>query len=169
LPEETVTVGNLPPLAVKVESQELTSPGGHRAGLIRFNVWMTAIDGPVAAAVDRFRQMDALVIDLRGNPGGLAVMMSGISGHLLTDSEALIGRMRTRQGTLVFHPNPRLSTPDGRLALWGPGGPARGRADGQHLGVLAGGLRDSAERGCSVVDHGAGAAGLRNGCRTVTY
>jgi carboxyl-terminal processing protease len=114
LPEETVTVGNLPPLAVKVESQELTSPGGHRAGLIRFNVWMTAIDGPVAAAVDRFRQVDALVIDLRGNPGGLAVMMSGISGHLLTDSDALIGRMRTRQGTLAFHPNPRLSTPDGR-------------------------------------------------------
>jgi carboxyl-terminal processing protease len=114
LPETTVTIGNLPPLSVKVDAREVTSPAGRRVGVIRFNVWLPAIDGPVAAAVDRFRRADGLVIDLRGNPGGLAVMISGISGHLMTDAGQLLGRMQTRQATLEFHPNPRLSTPDGR-------------------------------------------------------
>jgi len=113
-PGETVTLGNLPPLSVHTESRELTSPARRRIGLIRFNVWMTTIDAPVAEAVERFRTASGLVIDLRGNPGGLAVMISGIAGHLMTDPSALLGRMQTRQGQLEFRPNPRLSTPDGR-------------------------------------------------------
>jgi carboxyl-terminal processing protease len=111
---EIVALGNLPALAVRTETRELTSPGRRRVGLIRFNLWMTAIDAPVAAGVDRFRRAEAIIIDLRGNPGGLAGMMSGIAGHFLTDADALLGRMQTRQMQLEFHPNPRLSTPDGR-------------------------------------------------------
>jgi carboxyl-terminal processing protease len=114
MPETTVAIGNLPPLSVKVDAREVTSPAGRRVGVIRFNVWLPAIDGPIESAVDRFRRADGLVIDLRGNPGGLAVMISGISGHLMTDAGQLLGRMQTRQGTLEFHPNPRLSTSDGR-------------------------------------------------------
>ena len=111
---EIVTVGNLPPLAVRTDVRELTSPAGHRVGFIGFNLWMTAIDQPVAAAVDRFRTADGIVLDLRGNPGGLAVMMSGISGHFISDGSTLLGRMQTRQAQLEFKPNPRLSTADGR-------------------------------------------------------
>ena len=114
---DTVRLGNLPPLAVRTEAREITSPAGRRIGVIGFNVWMTAIDAPVAAAIDRFRRADGLVIDLRGNPGGLAAMMSGISGHLMADADALLGRMQTRQGQLEFRPNPRLSTSDGRRVL----------------------------------------------------
>jgi carboxyl-terminal processing protease len=113
-PGQTVTLGNLPPLAVRTESKELQSPGHRRVGFVKFNVWMTAIDRPVADAVDRFRGLDGLVIDLRGNPGGLAAMISGISGHLIADPKALLGRMQTRQAQLEFHPNPRRSTSDGR-------------------------------------------------------
>jgi carboxyl-terminal processing protease len=113
-PGEIVALGNLPPLAVRTETRELRSPGRRRIGLIRFNLWMTAIDLPVAAAVDRFRDADGIVIDLRGNPGGLAGMIAGIAGHFLADPDALLGRMQTRQMQLEFHPNPRLSTPDGR-------------------------------------------------------
>jgi carboxyl-terminal processing protease len=113
-PGEIVTLGNLPPLSVRTEIRELRSPGRRRVGLIRFNLWMTAIDAPVAAAVDQFRRADGIVIDVRGNPGGLAGMMSGIAGHFLADPNALLGRMQTRQMQLEFHPNPRLSTPDGR-------------------------------------------------------
>jgi carboxyl-terminal processing protease len=111
---EIVTLGNLPPLSVRTEIRELRSPGRRRVGLIRFNLWMTAIDAPVAAAVDQFRRADGIVIDVRGNPGGLAGMMSGIAGHFLADPSVLLGRMQTRQMQLEFHPNPRLSTPDGR-------------------------------------------------------
>src|SRR5205823_6055461 len=93
------------------------SPLQHRVGFIGFNLWMTAIDAPISAAIDRFRDADGLLVDLRGNPGGLAAMMSGLAGHLMTDADALIGRMQTRQLQLEFHPNPRLSTEDGRRVL----------------------------------------------------
>jgi carboxyl-terminal processing protease len=99
---------------VRTDAREITSPARHRIGYISFNVWMTAIDAPVAAAVDAFRQADGIVIDLRGNPGGLAAMISGISGHLIDDPTALLGRMHTRQAQLEFRPNPRQSTADGR-------------------------------------------------------
>ena len=33
-------------------------------------------------SIDEFRKSDGIVIDLRGNPGGLAAMLMGISGHL---------------------------------------------------------------------------------------
>jgi carboxyl-terminal processing protease len=111
---EVVTLGNLPPLPVRTETHEIISPARHRIGFVAFNVWMTAIDAPVAAAIDTFRKADGLVIDLRGNPGGLAPMISGIAGHLINDPTALLGRMQTRQGPLEFRPNPRLSTTDGR-------------------------------------------------------
>lgn len=110
---ETVTLGNLPPLRVAFESRELTTPGGRRAGFIGFSVWMTTVSDPFERAIDQFRQADGLVIDLRGNPGGLAGMMGGISGHLIADP-LLLGTMRTRQAQLAFKVNPRLVTWDAR-------------------------------------------------------
>jgi carboxyl-terminal processing protease len=77
---------------------------------------MPAINGPVESAVDRFRQYDGLVFDLRGNPGGLALMASGIAGHVMS-TDAQLGRMRTRQNwesPLIFPVNPRFATTDGR-------------------------------------------------------
>jgi carboxyl-terminal processing protease len=53
------------------------------------------------------------VLDLRGNPGGLAAMMMGIAGHFVPDRVSL-GEMRTREGTLRFFANPRTAAPDGR-------------------------------------------------------
>lgn len=108
-----VTLGNLPPMSVRTDVRALASPAGRRVGFIGFNIWMTAIDVPVAGAIDRFRDAHGLVIDLRGNPGGLAVMMSGLAGHLLAEP-VLLGRMQTRQAQLEFRANPRLSTADGR-------------------------------------------------------
>ena len=114
---QIINLGNLPPLAVRTDARELTTPEGRRVGLIAFNLWMTAIAEPVATAVDRFRSADGIVLDLRGNPGGLAAMMSGISGHFISDPGTLLGRMQTRQGQLEFRPNPRLSTSDGRRVV----------------------------------------------------
>lgn len=106
-PGEPVKVGNLPMMFVRVESEALQTPGGRPAGLIRFNAWMTAVDRPFAEAVDRFRSAAGIIIDLRGNPGGLAAMLMGISGHFLTERVAL-GTMKTRDNELRFPANPRL-------------------------------------------------------------
>jgi carboxyl-terminal processing protease len=80
---EVTTVGNLPPLRVQFDAREVATPGGRHVGVIGFSVWLTTLSERIAAAVDRFRQHDGIVIDLRGNPGGLAGMMDGIAGHFV--------------------------------------------------------------------------------------
>jgi carboxyl-terminal processing protease len=101
------TVGNLPTMYVRVDAEDLRTPRGARVGLIRFNVWMPSVDGLVQQAVDRFRDAKGMVVDLRGNPGGLAAMIMGISGHFLADRKPL-GTMKSREAELRFAANPRL-------------------------------------------------------------
>jgi carboxyl-terminal processing protease len=103
---QPVTVGNLPTMFVRVNARRLRTPAGRAAGLIQFNVWMTAVDPLFAAAVDDFRDADGIIIDLRGNPGGLAAMLMGISGHFIDERKAL-GVMKTRDSELRFTVNPR--------------------------------------------------------------
>ena len=105
-PGEPVTVGNLPTMYVRVRSHPAETPAGRPAGVIAFNVWMTAVDPPFQKAVDEFRNSDGIVIDLRGNPGGLAAMLMGISGHFIDERKPL-GVMKTRDNELRFPVNPR--------------------------------------------------------------
>ena len=104
---EPVTVGSLPTMFVRVSSSMASTPGGRKAGVIAFNVWMTAVDRDFQRAMDRFRSTDGIVIDLRGNPGGLAGMIMGLSGHFLAE-RATLGVMKTREQELRFNANPRL-------------------------------------------------------------
>ena len=104
---EPVTVGSLPTMFVRVSSSMASTPGGRKAGVIAFNVWMTAVDRDFQKAMDRFRSTDGIVIDLRGNPGGLAGMIMGLSGHFLAE-RATLGVMKTREQELRFNANPRL-------------------------------------------------------------
>jgi carboxyl-terminal processing protease len=84
-----------------------------RIGLIRFNIWLPTIAAAIDDAVDRLRQADGIVIDLRGNPGGVGAMAMGVAGHF-HDGEDSLGTMRTRDTQLEFRVNPRRSTADGR-------------------------------------------------------
>jgi carboxyl-terminal processing protease len=114
LPGVPVQFGNLPPMRVRVEQWMAKTPAGRGVGVIGFNIWMAQIDDPVASAVDAFRAADGLIFDLRGNPGGLAGMISNLAGHVL-DRADLIGTMRVRQSPqLKFIANPRTTTVDGR-------------------------------------------------------
>lgn len=112
---EVITFGNLPPFAAEFEERTIQAAGGKRVGYLAFNIWMPALADRIASAVDRFRQYDGIVIDLRGNPGGLAAMISGVAGHFI-DEPVPLGVMRTRQAPapLSFKVNPRLVTNDGR-------------------------------------------------------
>ena len=92
---QPVTVGSLPTMFVRVSSARKPTPGGGTAGVIGFNVWMTAVNPPFEKAMDEFRSADGVVIDLRGNPGGLAGMIMGIAGHFMTE-RATLGVMKTQ-------------------------------------------------------------------------
>ncbi len=107
-----VTVGNLPTMYVRVEHEKKATASGGAAGVIRFNVWMATVDAEFQQAIDEFRRADGIVIDLRGNPGGLAAMIMGISGHFVAERLTL-GVMKTRESEFRFVANPRLVTATG--------------------------------------------------------
>jgi carboxyl-terminal processing protease len=110
---QPVTLGDLPSLYVQVEDRAVETAGGRAVGVIGFNVWLAQANERLAAAVDQHRGKAGLVIDLRGNPGGLAVMIRGVAGHLFS-SPVSLGRMTTRDSELEFPANPRVVMSDGR-------------------------------------------------------
>jgi carboxyl-terminal processing protease len=73
---------------------------------------MVPLAGAIDRAIDQARQADGIVIDLRGNPGGVLSMLMGISGHFL-DSPVSLGTLRTRDTSLKLVANPRTVGPDG--------------------------------------------------------
>jgi carboxyl-terminal processing protease len=107
VPSEPIRFGNLPTFFARFASEQHTTPGGRRAGRIWFNFWMPALLKQVDEAVDTFRGDDGMVIDLRGNRGGVGGMVMGIAGHFLSD-RASLGDFRTRRNTLHMRANPRL-------------------------------------------------------------
>ena len=104
---QAVTVGNLPTMFVQVTNEKLLTPAGRPVGVIGFNVWMATVDRPFQLAIDEHREAAGIVVDLRGNPGGLAAMMMGLAGHFIDERDSL-GVMRSRENELKFTVNPRL-------------------------------------------------------------
>lgn len=123
-PWEMTGVGNLPPMPTSLTAEglgerDLRELGleaypGDEVGLIAFSVWLTPIAGPFDAAIDRFRESLGIVIDLRGNPGGLGAMVMGVGGHFF-DRPASLGTMSTRENEIHFRVNPRRIDGAGNL------------------------------------------------------
>ena len=84
-----------------------------RAGVIWFSNWLVPLVRQVDSAVDAYRGMDGMVLDLRRNSGGVAAMVGGVAGHFTTRRDTL-GINQTRSSRLVFVANPRRATSDGR-------------------------------------------------------
>ena len=84
----------------------------HEIGLIRFNIWLIPVARPFDIAMDTLRSADGIIIDLRGNPGGIGAMAMGIAGHFTAEAREL-GEMKTRDVTLQFQTNPRTVSTTG--------------------------------------------------------
>lgn len=114
-PGQVVRFGNLPPALVFLEHDRLPDRGDDGAGcvgLIRFNMWMVPLAAGFDRAVDALRGCRGMIIDLRGNPGGVAGMVMGTAGHFLNDTLPL-GFMKQRTTELRFKANPRRVSPGG--------------------------------------------------------
>jgi carboxyl-terminal processing protease len=109
---EPVTVGHLPTFFARLAHRRLTQAPGPGVHYIRFNVWMTPLAPEIDRAVHAARDADAIVLDLRQNPGGVFSMLMGVSGHFLSSPTSL-GTLRTRDSELRLVANPRLLAPDG--------------------------------------------------------
>lgn len=105
--------GNLPPIAALVTSSRVAAKSGKGCvGIIGFNIWLPALAPDLEKSVDRVRDCDGIVLDLRGNPGGVGAMVMGFGGYFM-DSTRSLGVMKTRQVTLNFVINPRSTRSDG--------------------------------------------------------
>jgi len=109
LPEdvETVRFGNLPPVHFRFGSERIEGPHGIDVGLLRFNFWMMPVAAAFEDAMVSMLDADGIVIDLRGNPGGVAGLSGGIAGYFVPTAEVL-GTLQYRTGELRLPVNPRF-------------------------------------------------------------
>jgi carboxyl-terminal processing protease len=103
-PGQVVEYGALPPMHVHFESEHLTSRTGC-IGLIRFNMFMTPVMPQFEDAMAGMQSCGGVVLDLRGNLGGVGAMIMGLSGHFFTEPETL-GTVRLRDATMRYVANP---------------------------------------------------------------
>lgn len=124
-------LGNLPSVPLRCESRREDDGTAY----LRFNVFAPALMKPLRTFLRGLQPGDALVVDLRGNPGGVSDMASGIAG-LLIDRELVLGEMRLRSGRMKFVAYPQERAFRGPVAIL---------IDGQSAStseILAAGLRD---------------------------
>ena len=102
---------SLPPMHLRFESELIDAPGS-RVGRIHFTNWFLPMVQPLDRAVDDLRDSDGMIIDLRGNSGGVGAMVMGVAGHFVTERQEL-GVMHTRQSPMTIFANPRFVDPQG--------------------------------------------------------
>ena len=110
---EPVSFGTLPVLYAHLEERTLNTPSAQPVGLIRFNIWMLPTALAFNKALDRHRDAAGLIIDLRGNIGGLVGMIIGTAGHF-TPKPIALGTLITRDNVLKLPANPRLVDSSGK-------------------------------------------------------
>lgn len=100
-PGELVTLGNLRNLPTVVEHRMLA---GSKVGYVGFNYWMLPMVQRVEAALKELRAdgMEALVLDLRGNPGGVGAMAIPVARLLLREPGSL-GKLQFRDFAQEFN------------------------------------------------------------------
>jgi carboxyl-terminal processing protease len=104
--------GAFPPQYTEFEARR--APGD--IGYIRFNIFVAPVMEKVKAAIRQFSDASALIFDLRGNPGGVGAMASGIAG-LLTTQASTLGAMKTRTNELKFAVFPQANPFTGPVAI----------------------------------------------------
>jgi carboxyl-terminal processing protease len=130
---ELAGFGNLPPQHVWFEFRKIGN-----AGLIRFNEFLDLprLMPAFGKAVEECKKCDGLVVDLRGNPGGIGGMAMGMAGWLTDRQNLQLGTMYMRGATLKFFINPRADAYTGPLAILVDGMSASTSE------IFAGGLQD---------------------------
>ncbi|HEX8281893.1 MAG TPA: S41 family peptidase [Pyrinomonadaceae bacterium] len=130
--ELTPTFQSLPAQFVEFESRRLR--GG--VGYIRFNLFVAPVLDKFCAALRSMREAPGVVIDLRGNRGGLLGLVYGMGG-LLETRPVSFGVMRTRAGWHDMLVTPQPSGYRGAVVILID-------AETQSAGeILAGGLQAS--------------------------
>lgn len=127
-------LGNLPPLATWIETRWIEE----RIGYIAFNFFLDPVNlmETFNRAMGEYMEADGIVIDVRGNPGGIGAMAMGMAGWFVEEKGRRLGTMHTRENHMNFVVTPRPQVYAGRLAILQDGG------SGSTTEILVGGMKD---------------------------
>jgi carboxyl-terminal processing protease len=111
----TASFGNLRDVPIEIDSRVVA---GTKTGYVRFNVWLMDLLPDLERAIAELRTagIDSLVIDLRGNPGGVGMMAVPLARQLL-DRPTDLGVMRMRGAEQRFAVTPVADPFRGPVAI----------------------------------------------------
>lgn len=110
--EMSQALGNFPPQEVVFESRRLSSGIGY----IRFNIWVIPQMQKLRNALRDHQDAKGLIIDLRGNPGGVGGMAPGLAGMLVSERTSL-GSMNMRDSEQKFIVYPQAGPFLGKIVI----------------------------------------------------
>ncbi|HSG28940.1 MAG TPA: S41 family peptidase [Candidatus Krumholzibacterium sp.] len=107
--------GHVPEFRIRFESEVL--PGG--IGYIGFNCFADPpfLMGRFNEAVTSMLDSNGIIIDLRGNPGGVGGIAMGMAGWFTREKGLSLGRLMTRDTNLEMMINPRHNAFEGPVAI----------------------------------------------------
>lgn len=110
------TLGNMPAAYVTFGRKFLEESN---VGYITFSMFMDPqrISTQFGEAVTEYMDADGIVIDLRGNPGGIGGMAMGMAGWFIDEQQLKLGTMHTRTTQIKFVVFPRAQTFRGPVAI----------------------------------------------------
>jgi carboxyl-terminal processing protease len=129
-------IGYLPPLQPEARISEIRG-----VGVIAFNLFLLdPLLSDIQRAVDRFRaeQAKAVILDLRGNPGGLGAMSIPVASEFVA-SPTTLGTMQFRGFSQTFTARPSI----GRTPYPGPVIILTDEGTASASEILAGGLQEA--------------------------
>jgi carboxyl-terminal processing protease len=110
--EMSPAIGNLPAMYVEFETKRLT--GG--VGYIRFSAFVPSLMEKLCGALRSMKDAPGIILDLRGNQGGLLGMVGGLTGLLETEP-TLMGTMQMRSGRIPLFGFPQSAPYSGPLVI----------------------------------------------------
>ena len=132
----SVAMGNMESVPIHYEERRLPLPEGDVLCL-RFNIFLPQVMTKLRESIKNSGDdVVGLIIDVRGNPGGLAAMAGGLAG-LLTDEQFALGKMKMRAGEINFVAFPQ------RGAFLGPVVVLIDRMTGSTAEIFAAGLQEA--------------------------
>jgi carboxyl-terminal processing protease len=114
-PGKKVVFGNFPPFYLTYHADTLADGIGYFTFSCFFDP--VTLMGAFGGAMRSFMRAPGIVIDLRGNPGGIGDMGRGMAGWFVEEKNVDMGTMRTRTGTLKLVVNPRTEVYRGPVAI----------------------------------------------------
>ncbi|MCH6256042.1 S41 family peptidase [Puniceicoccaceae bacterium K14] len=111
--KRSAKIGHMSAMPVEFESKQL------RDGIayIRFNLWLPVLMNEIRPYLTELSlNADGLIIDIRGNRGGLGMMAAGVAG-LLVEEKFSMGTMALRSGHMNFIAYPQKNAFLGPVAV----------------------------------------------------